>query len=112
MPCPHSLYYLNAWSSVGGYLGRFRRCGLAGGSISLGMDLEVSKEFCHFEFSLCFLFEVEDVKSWLVLPLCLPAAMFCGVMVVVCSYPSGAVNHKQKPCDGGLRRNDPRDSHI
>lgn len=45
---PRGLWHLNTWSPAGGCLGRMRKCGLAGGSISLDQSgSEVSKVSCH-----------------------------------------------------------------
>lgn len=44
--------------SWGACLGRIRGYGLAGGGVSLGMDLDISKDFMPFPvyFSFCFQF--------------------------------------------------------
>jgi hypothetical protein len=47
--------------------GRFRRCGLAGGSLSLGADFEVLRVMHHSQPALCFLLAVQDVSSQLFL---------------------------------------------
>ena len=42
-------------------MGRIRRYGLVGGSVSLGMDFEVSKATLYFQVNfLCFLLALQD----------------------------------------------------
>jgi hypothetical protein len=72
---PHSLGHLSTWAPVASVLlGKCRRCGLGGGSTSLGAGFEISKTlafpsslflFCAFH-SMC---EISDSA-----PVLIPAA--------------------------------------
>jgi hypothetical protein len=56
---PYRLICLNAWSLVSGtVLGRIRRHGLAGGSVSLRIDFEVSKDHARSSPHTCL--QLED----------------------------------------------------
>lgn len=58
---PISLGHLNTCSPVGGCLGTFTRCALAGESMSLGVSFGASKHTCYFYLVLsvaCLLTEM------------------------------------------------------
>lgn len=66
---PHEAHaFCKPWSTVGGYLGRIRWCGLARGSMQLGTGSEVLKALCHSWCTLFSLFMVWNVSSLLFLP--------------------------------------------
>lgn len=91
---PISLGYLTTWTLVSGCLGKIKKNGLPGGTMSLGPGFEVPKCLSHFKLQLsAFLFVDKDVKSQLLLQCraCLPAA-FLPAMMVVNTYPSGTTS--------------------
>lgn len=71
---PSQSRYLDTRPSAGRCLGRFGRCGLAGGSSSLEVGSEVLWD-CHFAFALsasCFLFKMWAISSKLPAPSATP----------------------------------------
>jgi hypothetical protein len=62
-------YPKTKWSLVGGtVLGRIRRCGFVGRSLSLGISFEVSKDHTIPRVPLCLMVLDQDVSSLLFLP--------------------------------------------
>lgn len=72
---PHKCIYLKPWSPVGGAIwGSLWGCGLAGGRVLLEAGLRSYSFILLPVCSLCFMFEVEGVRSQLPAPASVPAA--------------------------------------
>jgi hypothetical protein len=73
---PHSLRHLTSWSPVGGTVwGRFRRCGLAGESMSLGVGFESLNTWDISSF-FSLLLVAQEVSPWLPASAVMLAACF------------------------------------
>lgn len=62
------IWNVNTLPLVDGCIGEIKSCGLAGGSLSIGADFEVSKDLCHPYCASCILFEAWDVRSQQIQP--------------------------------------------